>query len=225
MEIFIISHGMTSHKLLHPMFCFYSFTSTQLCLLVQLIIEQSQVFLLLTVTLPSWITIFIQKSRMLSSLICLPMHVRSRQEQVQLFLHDGDKCWRLQWEKQKVSLPGWLSFPSVHWQSFIFPHGHAYFGFFVSWRGPLCCTLVVSASRVLLTRGSPKRRQTRTATENVEKTIVRILTCECRSRDYECCIGLSAYIYIAGISLSVHQNNDINLYFTKFAKQIDVFQR
>lgn len=35
--------------------------------------------------------------------------------------------------------------------------------------------------------------------QDVEKTIVRILTCECRSRDYECCIGLSAYIYIAGI--------------------------
>lgn len=39
----------------------------------------------------------------------------------------------------------------------------------------------------------------RLSEKKTNQTIVRILTCVCRSRDYECCIGLSAYIYIAGI--------------------------
>lgn len=114
MEKFIISHGMTSHMLLHPMFCFYSLTSTQICLLVQLIIEQSQISLLSTETLPFWITLFMQCLSIPALLICLPLHVRSRQEQAQLFLHVDDICWRLQWASSKIRcLGGYRSHRSI----------------------------------------------------------------------------------------------------------------
>lgn len=84
LEIFIISRRMTSHMPQHPKFCFYSFTSTQLCFLVHFVIVQSQIPFWSIETLPFCNTLK-QQCLLIRAVFCrLPMHVMS--------CHDKNRC-------------------------------------------------------------------------------------------------------------------------------------